>query len=196
MDFGFGAWASGRWQNTRATHAPLTRHSHFFSATHAPLTCHSRATHICSQGGGIFVFHILHLPFCGYSHFPFWVLLWPQSQEKRPSATHPPPAPLAPLTPPSVPLTGCPRHSLAKRATHRPPTPRHGMVLRWSSDGLAEKGWQIRVGKEEEAQGEAQENVTISCVSSNVEKPFFDPCRGGGPLWVLPRGPEGASRRS
>ena len=60
-------------------------------------------------------------------------------------------------------------------------------------------GWQKKVGKaglaeEEEAQGEAQEKVTISYVSSCVEKPFFDPCREG-PLWAPPRGPGGGLKK-
>ena len=59
-------------------------------------------------------------------------------------------------------------------------------------------GWQKKVGKaglakEEEAQGEAQEKVTISYASSNVEKPFFLTPVGregvGDPFWVLPRSP-------
>ena len=71
-------------------------------------TRHSRATHICPQGGDK-----KQLPFAVtlWPQFFGWVLLWPRSrQEKRPSATHPP-------------LTRCPRHSPAKRATHSPPAP-------------------------------------------------------------------------
>ena len=58
------------------TPAPLTRHSratHIFSA---PLTRHSRATPapltFALRAVAFLFFHILHLPFCGYSHFPFW----------------------------------------------------------------------------------------------------------------------------
>ena len=60
------------------------------------------------------------------------------------------------------------------------------MVFRWVG--------RKRLAKGEEAQGEAQEKVTISYASSYVEKPFFDPCRGT-PLGAPEGAPKGASRR-
>ena len=134
------------------TPAPLTRHSratHIFSA---PLTRHSRATHapltFALRAVAFLFFHIKHLPFCGYSHFPFWgFTVAAVFREKRPSCHWPATRATGASNHRPCHSPAAPRHSRATRTTHPPPTPHHGMVLRWSSDGSAEKGWQSRFGK-------------------------------------------------
>ena len=131
--FGFGAWASGRWQNTRATHAPPTRPLTFLPrhsrATHAPLTFALREVAFLLFTYNIypfavtaifrFGFHCGRLFFCGFCG---------RGQRHSPAtrATRAPSPAVRAAHPPHAPLTRRPRHAPAARTTHRRRRPAMG----------------------------------------------------------------------